>query len=714
MTPRGLDPQLWTRLAEHAEARAKGAEPAHDFFHVTRVVTNALTIARAERADEAICAVAALLHELYTLPKSHPESSSAGDVCAEHARELLVAEQLPAAMIEPVCAAIRDHSFSKGVVPDALESKVLQDADRLDALGAIGLARMWATCADMKRPFYSPDDPFCTTRRPDDKSWGLDHVYKKLLVVPERLHLVTSKILAQDRVTFIRTFVGQLDSEITGSKKAPAIQSGLFARIVDDAPDGILVSRNGMVLYANHAASLLLGHEAPASLVGQTMATFLDEDSLVAMRRRIEQVQTGGTAVPREYPAMRRDGVRIVAEIVSTVVEFDGETAMLAFARDVTERSQLQSQLAHSDRLAAMGVIAAGVAHEINNPLGFIRLATEVFERKLSGTGAATELVALARDLREGVDRIGSIVQDLRVFGRYEDEPLAPVDPVAALDAASRLVSHEIVPRARLLREIDGGLPPVLGVAGRLEQVFVNLLLNAGFAFPDNGTLGEIVVTGRATDTTVIFEVTDNGPGMAPEVLQHIFEPFFSMKRAGGGTGLGLSICRGIVERTGGKLTARSEVGEGTTMRVVLPRALAEVVSEPASAPRTPVSTRRLDVLVVDDEKLIVDLVRRLLEGKHAVVGETDARRALALLLTEKAHFDVVLCDLMMPELTGMDLYEEVVRVRPELASRFVFITGGSYTDRTSNFLGSVKTRLMKPFSASSLSQAIAEVAKNL
>lgn len=214
IAPRGLDPELWARLSGEASARAEGREPAHDFFHVERVVVNTITIARAEGADEATCAVAALLHELYALPKSHPESSRAGDVCAEHARELLLREGAPVALIEPACAAIRDHAFSKGVVPEALTSKVLQDADRLDALGAIGLARMWATTADMKRPFYAPDDPFCASRTPDDKQWGLDHVYRKLLVVPERLHLPTSRALAADRVAFIRVFLAQLEREI--------------------------------------------------------------------------------------------------------------------------------------------------------------------------------------------------------------------------------------------------------------------------------------------------------------------------------------------------------------------------------------------------------------------------------------------------------------------------------------------------------------------
>jgi uncharacterized protein len=214
MTPNGIDEALWRRLVAQARVRSADADPAHDFFHIDRVVANAVVIAKAERADEAISATAALLHELFNLPKSDPESSRAGDICAEHARSLLESEGAPAEMVEPVCAAIRDHAFSKGVVPDALESRVLQDADRLDAIGAVGLARMWATCSEMKRPFYSPQDPFCLSREPDDKSWGLDHLFKKLLRIPERLHLETSKVIAKERVTFIQAFIDQLRTEI--------------------------------------------------------------------------------------------------------------------------------------------------------------------------------------------------------------------------------------------------------------------------------------------------------------------------------------------------------------------------------------------------------------------------------------------------------------------------------------------------------------------
>jgi len=494
-----------------------------------------------------------------------------------------------------------------------------------------------------------------------------------------------------------------------------------FEKIVDDAPDGIVFTRDAVVLYANASAARLLGYESPAALVGNPMTSFLDQEALATMRWRLQQLHaTGERLVPREYPATRKDGAKIIAEIASALIEYQGEPAVLAFARDVTERSRLQAQLAHSDRLAAMGLIAAGVAHEINNPLGFMRLAMEVFERKLPTANAPPELITLAHDVRDGVDRIGAIVRDLRVFGRYEDEPLTAVDLDRVLDLAGRLVAHELRPRARLRRvgasSSNGEHVHVLGVPTRLEQVFVNLFLNAAFMFeersgdPSDGAFGEISVTTSVSDTQVTVEVVDNGPGMDVAVLERIFEPFFSSRPNGGGSGLGLSICRGIVEGSGGSLSATSAPGEGTKMRVVLRRAPASAVHARSSVkpPRRP--SRRLRVLVVDDEERIVHLVQSLLDGEHDVIGETDATRALGTILSE-SRLDVILCDLMMPEMTGMDLFERVASSRADLASRFVFVTGGAYTERGRTLLASTTTRLMKPFTADDLRAALAEIA---
>ena len=209
-----MDASLWEGLRAEAELRAAAADPAHDFSHVLRVVASARAIALAEGADVDIVTTAALLHELFNHPKGHPESHLSGDVCAEHARALLAREEATPALADPVVDAIRTHAFSRGLTPTALEGKVLQDADRLDAIGAIGIARCYATCATMKRPFYAPQDPMCRTRPPDDKLWGTDHFFTKLLRIPPQLHTPTARAMAETRAAAMRAFLEQLEREI--------------------------------------------------------------------------------------------------------------------------------------------------------------------------------------------------------------------------------------------------------------------------------------------------------------------------------------------------------------------------------------------------------------------------------------------------------------------------------------------------------------------
>jgi uncharacterized protein len=207
-----MDPASWESLARVARARAADADPAHDFAHVTRVVRSARAIAIEEGADVDVAVTAALLHELFNHPKGHPEAHLSGEICAAEAEELLRNEGVLSA--GAVADAIRTHAFSRGLVPRALEGKVLQDADRLDAIGAIGVARCFATCASMKRPFYSNEDPFCAARTPDDKAFGLDHFYVKLLRIPDTLHTRAAKRMAAERTAFLQAFVDELRREI--------------------------------------------------------------------------------------------------------------------------------------------------------------------------------------------------------------------------------------------------------------------------------------------------------------------------------------------------------------------------------------------------------------------------------------------------------------------------------------------------------------------
>lgn len=213
LTFEALPPALFGELRQVAEAALQNAPVSHDFSHVLRVMENAERIAEAEGANVLVCRVAALLHELVNLPKSHPESHLSGDLAAVEVERVLTSRSVDPAFASAVASCVRDHAFSKGVVPELVEAKILQDADRLDAIGAIGVARCMATAAEMKSRFYSPDDPFAKARELDDRAYALDHFAKKLFRIPERLHTATARALAAERLVFMRSFVDALASE---------------------------------------------------------------------------------------------------------------------------------------------------------------------------------------------------------------------------------------------------------------------------------------------------------------------------------------------------------------------------------------------------------------------------------------------------------------------------------------------------------------------
>lgn len=217
MATTDTDLRFLARLADLAgQAMPADADPAHDMLHVRRVAALARSIAEAEGADVFVAVAAALLHELVNLPKNHPDSARSGDLCAEAAATLLRGEAVDPARAAEICACIRDHAFSKGVLPATLAARVLQDADRLDAIGALGIARCFATCNAMRTPFYSERDPLCREREPDDKRFGLDHFFKKLLRIPEGLHTASARRLAAPRVALMQDYLRHFERELAG------------------------------------------------------------------------------------------------------------------------------------------------------------------------------------------------------------------------------------------------------------------------------------------------------------------------------------------------------------------------------------------------------------------------------------------------------------------------------------------------------------------
>lgn len=394
----------------------------------------------------------------------------------------------------------------------------------------------------------------------------------------------------------------------------------------------------------------------------------------------------------------------------------DGQTlGVVMVFRDVTERTRLQQQVELSDRMASLGTLAAGVAHEVNNPLAVITGNAFLLRAELARLGSAQEpsrlqaSLGMIEDLATAAERIGRIIADLSSFSRprpTDDSRVVQLGP--CIEWAIRTTAHELRQRAELVTEF-AAVPPVRADDARLGQVFINLLMNAAQAIaPGSADRNRVTIVTR-TDTRgwAVIEVRDTGSGMSPEIRKHIFDPFFTTKRLGEGTGLGLSICRGIVSALGGEIDAESEPGKGTCFRVALPPA-ALIERRPTPSSQRPSSGRQGRILAIDDEPMVLNVLARILLPHHVTCVDN---ASLALQLIEDgARFDLILCDLMMPITTGMAFYETVLARVPELAARIVFLTGGVISPDVDAFLRAVSNRcLTKPFSMEKLRELIEE-----
>jgi PAS domain S-box-containing protein len=495
-----------------------------------------------------------------------------------------------------------------------------------------------------------------------------------------------------------------------------------FKEVVENATDGMILScGDGRITYFNGAAEKMFGWSRD-DVIGRHVATLVPDMPRIATQEDPERkLSVEGSSAPgdvRIVDAIRKDGRVFPVELATSVHPIDDELVSLCTLRDVTAQRELAAKMMQMDRMIAVGTLAAGVAHEINNPLVYVIANIEHVASALSelthvspttsgcdvpdlvnAPGAAGRIVDLKEALeeaRDGARRVRDIVRDLKVFSRAEDETRELLALPRVLESAINMAWNEIRHRARLVK-CYAPTPAVEGNDARLGQVFLNLLINAAHAIPDGRAQdNEIrIVTRTAEGGRAVVEVHDTGCGISADVLPRIFDPFFTTKPVGQGTGLGLSICRGIVAALGGSIAVESEVGKGSVFRVTLPGVSRHALV--LAPPRMTVAPgRRGRILVVDDEPLVGAALQRLLAVDHAVDFVTSGREALTRL--ENESFDVLLCDLMMPEITGMDLHTEVSGRFPDYARRMVFMTGGAFTPQAREFLDRVPNqRLDKP-----------------
>jgi PAS domain S-box-containing protein len=473
-----------------------------------------------------------------------------------------------------------------------------------------------------------------------------------------------------------------------------------LSTVLESTQDRVFSFDRALRVTAVYGAWLETEQRSPDEFVGHALAELLGEAGRVhekELRRALE-----GDNVVFEW-SLEDGGRRRHFQTSASPLrgEVGASAGGVGVTREITRLKEMEAELLASERMVSVGTLAASVAHEINNPLACIVANLSVGAEQLPGV-ADQDLRALLEevlaDATSASEQVRNIVLDLRILSRGEEHD-ATVDVRTVLESATRLAWNQLRHRARLVREL-GPVPLVWGSEVRLGQVFLNLLVNAAQATPEGNAAAHLIVlrTCVTPGGEAKVEVEDSGCGMSPEVLARLFTPFFTTKAKGVGTGLGLSISKRIVTEMQGRIEVDSRVGRGSVFRVFLPaHAAVESESVRPTASAQVVQPRRARLLVIDDDESVARAIRRVLQAQHEVVT-AEGLEAVARIEGGEG-FDLVLCDLMMPSITGMEVHARLSVCAPALAARMVFVTGGAFTPAAAEFLSSVgDRRIAKPF----------------
>lgn len=429
-------------------------------------------------------------------------------------------------------------------------------------------------------------------------------------------------------------------------------------------------------------------------------------DRYTAISECVERVRASGLehGLTVEFPSVSSHDIRCLPTT-------DG--SVLIVMRDVTDQRKLLRRVTAAENLASLGTLAAGLAHEINNPLTYVIANISAVDQALQPENESVQLDLNAA--LEGCWRIRDLVRSILQTTNSGQETVEAVCVPEIIDTALTLVKSQVRHHASIDWQRTE-VPSVLAHRTKLMQVVVNLVVNASQSFIDNHTSEhEIRVRVHGEAEHVVIQVQDNGPGMDEVVMQRALEPFFTTKEPGQGSGLGLFLCNSIVESLGGSLHLESHLGHGTTVSVRLP------ISEPT--PRSRVVCRlapecpsepapQLCVLIIDDEPEIRRALGRILGRKYAVSICEDGSQAWQRFVRGE-RYDVILCDLLMPEMTGMELFGAITQAFPQQAERVLFLTGGATTEAARVFIAKHANRVVnKPFEPAEVEAAVSTLAR--
>jgi PAS domain S-box-containing protein len=473
------------------------------------------------------------------------------------------------------------------------------------------------------------------------------------------------------------------------------------------------MTEGDVITYANPGFATLVGPEAPTDRPLRLFDVIHGDDA-ARVREGISNL-ADKPATHIECRIGSPDGADRMLEVSAIAIDIEGRPAVLWFGRDVTNRKQIESQILQADRLAVLGTLAAGMAHAINNPLSYTLLNLEHVARRMREFSGETDYYAEARvrlaEAHDGADRVAKIVRQMRGLSRARPSAPARIDVRSVIENVLAVIGNEVRYRGQLVTRYEP-TPRVHASESELEQAFLGLLLYVARLRPDESGFGrEIRLSVHHDGQSVVVTISDDGPPLDPAVRARLFDPFSTGK----GTGLGLAMCHAIFASLDGQLVVTSGATSGTTFRATLPAAAPQADDDPRPPPTSRVTippetpSSRARVLVIDDDPGVASALQAMLEANHEVTSVASAREGLRLLLGD-LRFDVVFCDLVMPEISGIDLYCALELNRPETLPRIVFMTGGVFTPDAERFLsGLPNPRIEKPFSLARVEQLLAQ-----
>ena len=471
---------------------------------------------------------------------------------------------------------------------------------------------------------------------------------------------------------------------------------------MDNYADGILIHKAGQIVYVNPKLLEYLKYQDTSELIGKNFfekIVPLEQIKLFQINNK-EVKKLNEPTLLEIHLLTSSKADRFVSECTSTPVTFDGDECVLVTCRDLSYRKKLEARIMTSDRMTALGQLAGGVGHEINNPLCYVMMNVELLTDIMKEKKIETYDKELST-IQKGLERIKNVVQDLNTVSLGANEELpASVEVNKVLESVLSMARNEVQNKA-VLRFVPGPSAAVWIDETRFAQVMLNIVINAAQAIaPGNMHKNSIEVrTYMNSSDQVVVEIKDTGSGMTNEVRQRMFEPFFTTKPMGSGTGLGLAICQQIVNHSKGVIECESQVGVGTTFRILFPTFIPQVIAPDAEV--------RGQVMLIDDDEELISVLHEVISFKYDCVSFTNAKLALDV-LSINPKFDCIICDLMMPAISGMKVYNKIKECAPHYLKSIVFMTGGSFTAKTDKFLNNPEiTYCEKPINSQKLLEIV-------